>query len=371
MNMFNGILFNELENDSQFDQESMIEFTEAKLELESIGFEFDQYCSAMDRLDLVKRFFECNRGQVTKPVITFLQQNGLMLDSFNSAFAEESFFAAYEGLIGDAWQKLKDFILKIYNGIKTFFGNLLNMFKRDEATVKQVATNANKIVKNIKAAGAAKNGPPVPPSPALAGNAVQQSFAAGIEDLKNGKYRVLKYTFVKELIEDLKNGYGNVAAFKGVDEILTSINSGDFGSSSLKTKNEVASLVNGRKEGEMEYRNNLVSSDNPDEAWITLGGWNEERITQLPDFLTTVNDILQKMSSGLSLLSDLSKMSDQQIAELAKKHNVPLNRSFAVYRNYAHACLQVAKIVLVLARMIMKIAKDLQFWETVAFKFNT
>lgn len=290
MSFFSMILPNQ-DIEPRFDSEAMIEFTEAKVELDSIGFEFDQYCSGMDRLDLVKRFFECNRGQVKEPVITFLQQNGFMLDSYNPAFAEESFYAVYENLIGDIWQKLKNFFIAIYNAIK-------RLFKSDSVVIAETKKKAEKIAKN-----------PEKISEQLKQNATENKSDSNIT------YKIISYKYVKTIMDHAKQ----YPAPKTIDDIIKSFSRLVEGASADQAKQRIIQETTGMPD---HLPDDVFTSGTNSAKVLVEAGWTDTALSDLPEIVNAFNSATAEFDHTLSLMHEIVRMSDEQFDALAKKYNI-------------------------------------------------
>lgn len=152
MSMFSGITI-ALREDNGFElnmADVRMEFSESFQVLNSTAVEFDQWCSALDRLEQLNRSIEHHDGRADKALITFLNQNNDLAEALGvdlsfenwdeeakGAEIRQGYSMAMEGV----WEAIKNFFINIWEGIKNFFSNFGKMFKSSEAKLDSVINN--------------------------------------------------------------------------------------------------------------------------------------------------------------------------------------------------------------------------------------
>lgn len=168
MGLFSGIMVNTTENNGyelSF-EDVRIEFNQAFEVLNTEASNFESFCGAIERLELLNESIQKNDGKADKCLVTFLNHNNSLADALGISIDMESFdevvvgaelSAACEGALGDIWEAIKNFFKNIWEGIVNFFKNLGNMFKNTEGKINKAEQNAA----GIGAAIANGNGPNV------------------------------------------------------------------------------------------------------------------------------------------------------------------------------------------------------------------
>lgn len=150
--IFSGIMVDMHEKGCAIEMADVrIEFNEAFEMLNAEAASLDSFYSALERLSMLNDCIQKNDGRADKGVIAFLNQNnglaealGISIDmeNFNDVIIGAEVSVACEGVLGNAWEAIKNFFKNIWDGIVNFVKNLGNMFKSTEAKFNNVAATA-------------------------------------------------------------------------------------------------------------------------------------------------------------------------------------------------------------------------------------
>lgn len=148
MGLFSGIMVNAEENGYELSMEDVrIQFNEAFEVLNAEAASFESFCGAIEKLELLNASIQQNDGKADKSLIAFLNQNNglsdalgidLSMENFDAVVVGAEVSAACEGVIGSAWEAIKNFFKNIWDGIKNFFTNFFNMFKGTKSNLENV-----------------------------------------------------------------------------------------------------------------------------------------------------------------------------------------------------------------------------------------
>ena len=152
MGLFSGIMVNTTEDNTFVVsmEDARIEFNQAFEVLNIEAANFDQFCNALDKLELLNNDIQKNDGKADKSVIAFLNQNNGLANALNIDINMENFdeivvgsdvSAACEGVIGNAWEAIKNFFKNIWEGLVNFWESFKNMFRNTKKNLTQVANN--------------------------------------------------------------------------------------------------------------------------------------------------------------------------------------------------------------------------------------
>lgn len=183
MGIFSGIMCNA--NDEGYTiamEDARIEFNEAFEVLNAEYKSFDSLCGAIEKLELLNESIQAHDGKADRGLIAFLNQNndlaealGISIDmeNFNEIVVGAEVSAACEGMLGNAWEAIKNFFKSIWEGIKNFFSNFFNMFRGTKSNLEKVKNDPKAPEKIANA--------PAPANPATNAAVVDLSKKLGIQ----------------------------------------------------------------------------------------------------------------------------------------------------------------------------------------------
>ncbi len=184
MSMFSGITI-ALREDNGFElnmADVHMEFSESFQVLNSTAVEFDQWCTALDRLEQLNRSIEQHDGRADKSLITFLNQNNdlaevlgvdLSLENWDDEAKGAEIQQGYSMAMEGVWESIKNFFINIWEGIKNFFKNFFNMFKSTKANFEAVKNDPKAVEKIANA--------PAPANPSSNAAVVDLAKKLGVE----------------------------------------------------------------------------------------------------------------------------------------------------------------------------------------------
>ena len=151
MGIFSGIMCNVNNDGYTIEMEdARIEFNEAFEVLNAEYKSFDSFCGAIEKLELLNESIQAHDGKADKGLIAFLNQNdglaealGISIDmeNFNEVVVGAEVSVACEGVLGNAWEAIKKFFKRIFDGIASFFNWIGGFFGSTEKKLDQVIAN--------------------------------------------------------------------------------------------------------------------------------------------------------------------------------------------------------------------------------------
>lgn len=227
MGLFSGIMVNTTENNGyELSLEDVrIEFNQAFEVLNTEAANFESFCGAIERLEMLNKSIQDNNGKADKGIVAFLNHNnslaealGISLDmeDYDGVVVGSELSVACEGVLGDAWEAIKKFFKRIFDGIASFFNWIGGFFESTEKRLNQVIDN-----------GAAQPAQAAQPVQDTAKETAQKSMYPGPvngicciqKDKLFGKLNVLKEFFkAKENILKATDAKSALAAMTGTPD---------------------------------------------------------------------------------------------------------------------------------------------------------
>lgn len=313
MGLFSGILVNATE-DKGFElsmEDVRIQFNEAFEVLNAEAANFESFCSAVEKLEMLHDSIQAHDGKADKGVIAFLNQNNSLADALGISLSMEEFndivvgsetCAAIEGALANVWEAIKNFFKNIYDGIKNFFKNFFNMFRSAEKKAAAAAANAAKIAENIAAGNGSASS-----RFKIVGNGSPTGCSCVKIEAFNNKIGA---------IVELGNMFGKLQNVEtAIVEMLTA-----NGSALIKAFQACGvSFKNGEPaNGSIWQPNDVITGQKTVGAAFKAAGWTQDSITAMSDAAKKLTAAGASIEKGSAVLDQFNKMNDEQITAILK-----------------------------------------------------
>lgn len=347
MGPFSGILVNATE-DKGFElsmEDVRIQFNEAFEVLNAEAANFESFCSAVEKLEMLHDSIQAHDGKADKGVIAFLNQNNSLADALGISLSMEEFndivvgsetCAAIEGALANVWEAIKNFFKNIYDGIKNFFKNFIGMFSSAEKKAAAAAAKAATIAQTIEA-----NGGP--------GNSRFKLTGSGSP---TGCMCVTLNAFQAKLGHVVALG-AEFAKLSSVEAAVMEFMTGDqspiakaFNGLGIKYKN--GELVH----GSLWAPNEIVAGKKTVGEAFKAAGWNQDSIAKLVEPAKELRTAGANIEKGSAVLDQFNKLTDEQIVAIMKDKLGERND------NNLKSVKKVGKHVIYASKIIGQFAKD-------------
>ena len=346
MGLFSGIMVNASETGYEVClEDARIEFNEAFEVLNMEASNFDSFCGAIEKLEMLNEHIQNNDGKADKNVIAFLNHNnslanalGISIDmeNFDSVVVGADVCAACEGAFANAWQAIKDFFTSIWEGISNFFKNLFGMFSSAEKKAGQASQNAGKIAANIQA-GAGGNsgrfkitGGGSPSGCMCVKIDAFKARAAALVELGN---QFAKITNVETAIMEFMTGDKSTIAKS-------------FSALNIQYKNGEPVMGSIWRPGEI-----VAGAKTVGEAFKSAG-WTQDSIAGMVNEAKALRNAGTSIQKGCAVIEQFKKMTDDQIVAVMKDKLGERND------NNLKSVKKVGKHVIYASKIIGQFAKD-------------
>ena len=347
MGLFSGIMVNTTENNGyELSLEDVrIEFNQAFEVLNAEAANFESFCGAIEKLEMLNESIQKNDGKADKCLVTFLNNNNSLADALGIDINMESFdevvvgaelSAACEGVVGDVWEAIKNFFKNIWDGITNFFKNLFGMFSSAEKKAAQASQNAGKIAANI-AAGAGGNssrfkltGEGSPTGCMCVKIDAFKAKAANLIELGN---QFAKITNVETAIMEFMTVDKSTIA-KPFQALNISYKNGEPVMGSIWRPNEI-----------------IAGSKTVGDAF-KAAGWTQDSIANLQAQAKSLREAGANIQKGSAVIEQFNKLNDEQIVAIMKDKLGERND------NNLKSVKKVGKHVIYASKIIGQFAKD-------------
>lgn len=148
MGLFSDIMVDVKDNGYELSMEDVrIEFNQAFEVVNTEAKNFESFCTAIEKLEMLNNSIQNNNGKADKALVAFLNHNNGLADALGISLDMENFdevvvgaevSTACEGVLGDAWEAIKKFFKRIFDGIASFFNWIGGFFGSTEKKLDQV-----------------------------------------------------------------------------------------------------------------------------------------------------------------------------------------------------------------------------------------